>query len=740
MENRTTELKISGMTCNNCARHVGEALRGVPGVQMAEVQLDENAATVRWKNGQGDAHQLIAAVEEAGYKASVRTEDEKGTSKWSPVSGWLFNVVFGMAVTIPLMVCEWVFGTGMERWYQWLSFALVLPLQLFGGLRFYHGAWQQLKKGQSNMDTLVALGSTTAFLYSTWGLFAGWSGHLFFMDAAAIITLVSFGHFLESKASAQAASSLRALLKLAPQTARRLNPMKQEEVVPVENLLPADSVVLKPGDRVPTDGEVIEGGSSVDESMLTGESMPVEKSTGGKLFAGTINQSGQLIMRVTATGDETALAHIIQIVQQAQTSRASIQKLGDKVSSVFVPIVIAIATLTGLWWGLAPASAGSVRDWLGQYLWLSHFQGDPLASAIYHAAAVLIIACPCAMGLATPVAIMAGTNAAARRGILIRDGAALEKSGTISAVLFDKTGTLTEGKVSVAAVETFQTSKDEFARTAAGLTKGSNHPLSRALAAMSENPTTFNNWKEIRGAGLQGDLHGKLYRLGSLKWLAENGTNIEAGNDFIEKWSSQGATISGVSIQGDLAGLIALKDQLKPHAKEIVTQLLDAGKQVYLVTGDNRRTAIAVATQVGISEKNVFAEVRPEGKVEVIKTLQTKGERVAFAGDGINDAPALEQADLGIALMNASDVARESADLILLKADLEAIPEALGLAQATLRTIKQNLFWAFFYNAAGVPLAAIGFLSPVFSAFAMGMSDLVVIGNALRLRRWRGKK
>jgi Cu+-exporting ATPase len=740
MENHTTELKISGMTCNNCARHVGEALRGVPGVQMAEVQLDENAATVRWKNGQGDPHQLIAAVEEAGYKASVRTEDEKGASKWSPVSGWLFNVVFGMAVTIPLMVCEWVFGTGMERWYQWLSFALVLPLQLFGGLRFYHGAWQQLKMGQSNMDTLVALGSTTAFLYSTWGLFAGWSGHLFFMDAAAIITLVSFGHFLESKASAQAASSLRALLKLAPQTARRLNTVKQEEVVPVEDLRLADSVILKPGDRVPTDGEVIEGGSSVDESMLTGESMPVEKSAGGKLFAGTINQSGQLIMRVTATGDETALAHIIQIVQQAQTSRASIQKLGDKVSSVFVPIVIAIATLTGLWWGLAPESAGSVRDWLGQYLWLSHFQGDPLASAIYHAAAVLIIACPCAMGLATPVAIMAGTNAAARRGILIRDGAALEKSGTISAVLFDKTGTLTEGKVSVAAVETFQTSKDEFARTAAGLTKGSNHPLSRALAGMSENPTTFDNWKEIRGAGLQGDLSGKLYRLGSLKWLAENGTNIEAGNDFIEKWSSQGATISGVSMQGDLAGLIALKDQLKPHAKEIVTQLLDAGKQVYLVTGDNRRTAIAVATQVGIPEKNVFAEVRPEGKVEVIKTLQTKGERVAFAGDGINDAPALEQADLGIALMNASDVARESADLILLKADLEAIPEALGLAQATLRTIKQNLFWAFFYNAAGVPLAAIGFLSPVFSAFAMGMSDLVVIGNALRLRGWRGKK
>jgi Cu+-exporting ATPase len=585
------------------------------------------------------------------------------------------------------------------------------------------------------MDTLVSLGSTTAFLYSLWGLFAGWHAHLYFMDAAAIITLVSVGHYLESKASAQAASSLKALLQLAPQTARRVRNGVEEDV-PAASLRLDDVVSLKPGDRVPTDGVVTEGNSSVNESMLTGESLPVEKNADSKVYAGTLNESGHILYRVSATGEETALAHIIQIVQQAQSSRASIQRLGDKVSSIFVPIVVAIAIATALWWGLAPQSAEAVHRWLSQFLWAPHLPEGGLSGAIFHAAAVLIIACPCAMGLATPIAIMAGTNAAAKRGILIRDGASLEKSGRITCVLFDKTGTLTQGKISVAAVEEF-VPNSQVQHLARSLAQRSNHPLSRAIAGLPGETIPLQNWNEIRGSGLQADREGQTVRLGSLRWLRENGIDLTAAQQAVERWSREGATLNGIAQGQTLLGLIALKDQAKPHAREVIERLERDGKRIYMVTGDNQGTAEAIARQVGITPQNIFAETRPEGKIAVIKDLQSRGERVAFVGDGINDAPALEQADLGIALMNASDVARESADIILLKADLEAIPESLGLAQATLRNLKQNLFWAFFYNAAGIPLAVVGFLSPIFSAFAMGMSDLVVIGNALRLRWWK---
>ena len=728
-----TDLSVSGMTCNNCVRHVTEALQGVSGVRSVTTQLETGSAQVRWKDPKArNVEALLSALEEAGYKGAIRTSE--GASAWSPLAGWRFNVYFGTVVTAPLMILEWAFGAGMESWYKWLSFAMVLPLQILGGARFYAGAWSQLKIGQSNMDTLVALGSTTAFVYSVWGLLAGWHQHLYFMDAAAILTLVSVGHFLEGKASAQAASSLKLLFKLAPETARRLAPDGTDQIVPVVDLEIGDLIVLRPGDRIPTDAEVMRGSSSVTESMLTGESLPIDKRPGDKLYAGTINESGELEARVTATGEATALAHIIEVVQRAQSSRANIQRLGDRVSSVFVPIVVVIALSAALWWALAPESANSVHTWLKQYLWDAHFPKTPISAAVFHAAAVLIIACPCAMGLATPIAIMAGTNVAARRGILIRDGAALEKSGRITAVVFDKTGTLTEGKVSVAAAEEFQRGSNVIA---ASLAARSTHPLSKAVAARDAARIYFDEVREVRGSGLIGQINGESYRLGSLRWLREEGVDSQSAGEFENHWSNRGATVIGVAQDQKLIAAYALKDAPKAHASEVVQRLVRDGKKVFLLTGDNHSTAKAIATQVGIAETNVHAEVRPEGKVAVLEKLQRGGERVAFVGDGINDAPALEQSDLGIALMNASDVARESADIILLKADLEAIPEALGLAAATLRTIKQNLFWAFFYNALGVPLAALGFLSPIFSAFAMGMSDLIVIGNALRLRWWK---
>ncbi|MBI2947354.1 MAG: cation-translocating P-type ATPase [Verrucomicrobia bacterium] len=745
-----TELRIQGMTCSGCARAVAAALERVSGVRSAEVNLSQGLARATWADVlSADDAKLIEAVKRAGYSAALAAPSDRPEVRkaWSPFRGWRLNVILGTIVTVPLMIAEWIFGLGMERGYQWVAFVLVTPVQLVCGARFYRGAWNQLKVGSSNMDTLVALGSTTAFAYSAWGLLSGVHGHLFFMESASIITLISAGHWIESMVSAKAESSLKALLCLAPQTARLLSEAGAESEIPVAQLQIGDKVLIKPGDRIPIDGEILEGASSVDESMLTGESLPVEKGRGAKVYAGTLNASGLLQAHVTATGETTALAHIIEVVRRAQSSRANIQKLGDRVSSIFVPIVIVVALGTAVWWGLASESALAVSHGLEPFLWLGHHPEAALASAIYHAAAVLIIACPCAMGLATPVAIMAGANVASERGILIRDGLALEKAGQLNAILFDKTGTLTQGKITVVAVKEFTHDSPELPNAkqiAASLAAPSQHPLSAAVAKLSDAIIPVGIWQERRGAGVEGTLKApasviaeSTWRLGSLRWLDDVGVEILPAAEFAQVWSAQGATLLGLARNNCLAAAFALVDEIKPNAEEIIAELKRQGMTVGLITGDNKLTAGVIAESVGIESENVFAEIRPEEKASIVREFQERGQRLAFVGDGINDAPALEQADLGIAVSRASDVAKEAADIILLRSDLRAIPEALHLARATLRTIKQNLFWAFFYNAAAVPLAVFGFVSPVVSALAMGMSDLMVILNALRLRRWR---
>jgi Cu+-exporting ATPase len=733
------------MSCNNCVRHVTEALQGVAGVANAQVVLDTNRATVRWIRGAApDVGALLEAIKRRGYEAQPAVSLDHGQKRQS---SWHLNLWIGVAGTVPLMLGEWVLGLHLESWFRWLSFGLATMVQLWAGGSFYRGAWNQLKAGRSNMDTLVSLGSTTAYVYSTWALFSGRGDHLYFMEAAAIITLISVGHWIEARVSAKASHALQALLNLAPATARRRRPDKSEEEVGVADLQVNDLVVLAPGARVPTDGEVTEGESAVDESMLTGESVPADKAASARLYAGTVNLNGRLLMRVTATGEETALAHIIAAVQRAQTSRANIQRLADQISNVFVPVVVLVALATALWWGLAPESAWQVHHALSAYLWPVHPPETALAAAVIGAAAVLIIACPCAMGLATPAAIMAGSNAAARRGILVRDGVALEKAGRITAVVFDKTGTLTAGKPAVVKYAAMQTGYDpglELIPLAAALARHSTHPISQAIAKLAPNPPSVSAWQEIRGAGLQGKLPSNgdkdgapLLRLGALKWLDESGVDLSSSRAFVDEWATQGATLLGLAADRALLGLLAVKDTLKTGAGAVIQQLQSQGLKVYLMTGDNRLTALGIARQTNIPQDHVFAEVRPEQKAEWVRKLQGQAERVAFVGDGINDAPALEQADLGVAVSRASDIAREAADIILLKSEIEAVPESLGLARATLRTIKQNLFWAFFYNAVGVPLAALGFMSPVLCALAMGVSDLLVIGNALRLRFWR---
>jgi P-type Cu+ transporter len=725
----TTELLIDGMTCGNCAQNVTRAIQSVPEVRSAAVSLQSKNAVVNWNTAK-NLPAVLQAVKDAGFEA--REMDALAHSRAH--ANWQLGLWLGILVTAFLMIGEWIFPWQTAPWFLWTSFALAGFIQIFSGAQFYRGAWRQLKSGSSNMDTLVALGSTTAYGYSAWALFSGAGGHVYFMEAAAIITLISLGHWIEAHVSDKASGALKSLLHLAPQTARKASQPAQD--VPVSELQIGDEILLRPGDHVPVDGIIIEGESTIDESMLTGESVPVDKKTGGEVFAGTVNINGRLVMRATATGEETALARVIAAVQYAQTSRADIQRLGDRVSSVFVPIVVIIAIAAGLWWGIAPQSAASAHDTLTHFLWHAHI---PVGSAagFMIAASILIIACPCAMGLATPVAIMAGANAAARRGILIRDGIALEKAGNISALVFDKTGTLTIGKPEVADVREIQGSACNIQSLAASLAQGSSHPISRAIAKISSEKVELTNWQEIPGAGIEATIPLGKIRLGSLLWLRENLVYLSQGDKFILECSARGSTVVGLAAEKMLLGLFEVRDAVQPNAEAVIRQLRQQGLKIFLVTGDNSRTAASIARQAGIAEENVLAEVRPDQKAEFVKKLQRSGQCVAFVGDGINDAPALTQADLGIAVSRASDIAREAADIILLRSEITGVPEALSLARATLRTIKQNLFWAFFYNSLGVPLAALGFVSPIFCAAAMGASDLIVIGNALLLLRRR---
>ncbi len=737
-----TLLSITGMTCSGCQRAVLNALTSLEAVDRAVVSLDKQSAEIEWKNkASPQIEQAIESVREAGYEAEISADSTAASTSPSFFHGWFWTVLVGAIGTVPMMICEWTFGLGEISVYRWIAFCLASPVQFIGGWRFYRGAWSQLKHGRSNMDTLVSLGSSTAFFYSLYLLLSRTAGHVFFMESAAIITLVGAGHWVEAIVSSRAAFALRALLELAPAQARKVTEQGHELLVSVASLLPGDLILLKPGDRVPADATLLEGESSVDESMLTGESMPVDKSVGMKIFTGTQNLNGSIKARVDAVGAQSSLAQIIAVVERAQNSRANIQKLGDRISSIFVPGVVLIALATAIWWGVWYSSAHSIASWFSAIVPVHAFSSS-WAAAIYHCAAVLIIACPCAMGLATPAAIMAAANQGARMGILIRDGDALEKSGCITSIVFDKTGTLTTGKIDVASTVSFAEEESELSlKVAVELARRSNHPVSQAVAQIHSpwEPLQLENWREIRGRGIEAEVHlngqKRLFRLGSLNWMKELRNLTPAALEMAEENLRAGATVLFLADGAAVLRIFVLADKLKRGARQVLEDLRQKGYQCYMVTGDNRLAALSVAAQLGLKEKRVMAETSPEGKAEMIRKLQEAGERVAFVGDGINDAPALKQSNLGFAMAQATDVAREAADIVLLQADLAMIPQALDLAKKTLRIIKQNLFWAFFYNALGIPLAAIGVVSPVLSALAMGLSDLIVIGNALRLRQ-----
>jgi P-type Cu+ transporter len=738
----TTPLRVDGMTCGNCARHVTEALQKVPGVLAAPVDLTAAMARVVWKPGTSpDTAALEKAIVDAGFSIPARRSD--GTAS-APTSPWTSALRLGVPASALLLAGEWILGIGMRPWFLWFAFVLSTVVLAVVGRHFAVGAWRQLRRGESNMDTLVTLGAGSAWAFSTGALLTGTSAHLFFTEAVTIVTLISVGHWMESRMSERAGDALKSLLNLAPETARRLGPDGVEAEVPCSALMPGQRIVLRPGDRIPVDAEVLEGASAVEESMLTGESLPVSKSPGSRLFAGTLNRQGRLVARVQATGESTALAHIAAAVRRAQATRASVQRLADQISSVFVPVVVFLAVAAALMWFLQFDRMVGIQEGLGTWLWHSHPPASPAAAAVTVFCAVLIVACPCAMGLATPVALMAGINAAARRGILIRDAVALEKSGRLTVVAFDKTGTLTSGVPRVISSEVSPGSDAGADRTlAAALAAGSRHPLSRAVVDFVNPPpgSSFHlgHWEEKAGAGIEAELAdatGRVrnLRLGSPAWLAGSGCDVSVFATAIEDGARRGQA-AVVFAEGDTAkALFLVGDPLRPETPELLRRLAASGLEAHLVSGDSQAACLAVGGEAGLPAERIHGAQTPDSKAALLESLRRGGGRVAFVGDGINDAPALAAADLGIAVGSAADAAREAADIVLLRPGLDSVAEAIGLSQRTLGVIRQNLFWAFFYNAAAVPLAACGLMSPVLCAATMGLSDLVVIGNALRLR------
>jgi Cu+-exporting ATPase len=714
-------LDITGMTCASCSARVEKALARVPGVLEASVNLATEQATVKLAQGTSAAA-LIAAVERAGYGAQLPAPS--GTAPAAPARAlpdW-WPVALAIGLSLPLVV-PMLGKLGGAHWMLpgWLQLALATPVQFWLGARFYRAGWKAFIAGSGNMDLLVAVGTSAAYGLSVYLLLARADPmHLYFEAAAVVISLVLLGKWLEARAKRQTTAAIRALQALRPLTARvRLDGVDRD--LPIEAVRVGDVVVIRPGERVPVDAEVIEGASQIDESMLTGESLPVDKQPGDALTGGAINAHGLLVARTTAIGTETTLARIIRMVENAQAAKAPIQRLVDKVSAVFVPVVMAIALVTFVgWW----AASGDVEQ------------------AILNAVAVLVIACPCALGLATPTAIMAGTGVAARHGILIKDAEALELAHRVKTVMFDKTGTLTDGTPHVAAcIAAAGHDRDDVLAIAAGLQAGSEHPLARAVqaeaAAAGIAPMPARAQQALPGRGLFGEVDGAGYWLGNRRLLQENGVDTAALAAAATEQEAAGRSVSWLARVGDrrVLGLLTFGDAIKPSAARAIGTLKARGIATVMLSGDNRGAAEAAARTLGIDR--VLAEVLPADKAAHVSALKAEGTTVAMVGDGINDAPALAAADVGIAMSSGSDVAMHTAGITLMRGDPARVADAIDISRRTYAKIRQNLFWAFVYNVVGIPLAALGFLSPVIAGAAMAFSSVSVVTNALTLKRWK---
>ena len=722
-----TTLQVEGMTCASCVARVEKALLKVPGVQGATVNLATEKASIRALSTV-PAATLKSAIEKAGYTAKELQETKPAPTPCLPA--WWPVAVSG-ALTLPLVLPMLLQLFGIDWMLDgWLQLALATPVQFLLGWRFYRAGWNAVLAKTGNMDLLVALGTSAAYGLSVYLLFKHAEHgmpHLYFEASAAVITLVLLGKWLEQRAKRQTADAIRALNALRPTTAR-VRRGDAEVDVPVDQVVVGDLVIVRPGDRVAVDGDIVEGRSHIDESLITGESLPVAKGAGDKVTGGAINAEGALTVRTTAIGAETTLARIIRMVESAQAAKAPIQRIVDRVSAVFVPVVLVIALLTFVGW------FGFTGDW---------------EQALINAVAVLVIACPCALGLATPTAIMAGTGVAARHGILIKDAEALEVAHAVTVVAFDKTGTLTEGKPSLAAVVAADGStREEVLRLAAALQKTSSHPLAVAVMDQVRHERLpvpeAHDAQALPGRGVQGIVRGQTLALGSTRLLRELGLEEGRLHAEAQRLEQQGRTVSWlvqVQSQSDagqqrLLGLLAFGDTIKPAAVEAVSRLHQLGIRTVMLTGDNRGAAEAVAKELGIAE--VRAEVLPGDKAAIVKELRDAGDIVAFVGDGLNDGPALAAASVSYAMAGGADVATETAGITLMRGDPRLVADSLDISRRTYSKIKQGLFWAFGYNVLGIPLAAFGLLNPVIAGAAMAFSSVSVVLNALTLRRWQG--
>ena len=718
------ELSIDGMTCASCVGRVERALNKVPGVKSVSVNLANERAHLELL-GQIDPQTLLAAVTKAGYSASVWEAEQPQTDRQhTRLHGERWALLAAIALALPLVLPMLLQPFGVH-WMlpAWVQFALATPVQFIFGARFYVAAWKAVRAGAGNMDLLVALGTSAGYglsLYE-WATAAGRMPHLYFEASAVVIALVLLGKYLESRAKRQTASAIRALEALRPERAIQIVDGREQEVA-ISALRLNDLVLVKPGERFPVDGAVVEGQSHADEALISGESLPVPKQPGDKVTGGAINGEGRLLVRTQALGAETVLARIIRLVEDAQAAKAPIQKLVDKVSQVFVPVVLlmALATLIG-WW----------------------LYGAPMETALINAVAVLVIACPCALGLATPTAIMAGTGVAARYGILIKDAEALERAHEVSAVVFDKTGTLTSGAPRIAHLSAIDGDEAALLQMAGALQRGSEHPLAKAvLDACSERGLTVadvGDSQSLTGRGIAGSLDGRRLALGNRRLLEESGLSAGPLAESASAWETEGRTLSWLIEQSPeprMLGLFAFGDTLKPGALQAVQQLSARHISSHLLTGDNRGSAKVVAEALGITD--VHAEVLPADKAATVTALKKTGV-VAMVGDGINDAPALAAADIGIAMGGGTDVAMHAAGITLMRGDPRLVPAALDISRKTYAKIRQNLFWAFVYNLVGIPLAAFGFLNPVLAGAAMALSSVSVVSNALLLKTWKPK-